>query len=52
MKNDVIFTQAFYDKNHPKVVAKEETVLLTINKSLYAELQKKIIEDLEERSRD
>ena len=52
MKNDVIFTQAFYEKKHPRTIAKEQTVLLTISKSLYEDLQNKIIGDIEEKSRD
>lgn len=32
-------TEAFYNKSHPEIVAKEETVLLTFHKSLYPIIQ-------------
>ena len=51
-KNDVVFSQAFYGKSHPTAIAKEETVLLTISKRIYPLIQKKIADDIEEKSRD
>ena len=38
-KNDVIMTQAFYDAEHPTIIAKEETVLLTFDKKIYSIIQ-------------
>lgn len=45
-------TEAFYGKKHPEIIAKEETVLLTLSKDLYSLMQKKIMEDINEKSRD
>lgn len=45
-KNDVIMTEAFYNKTHPEIVAKEETVLLTFHKNLYPIIQEKLMADI------
>lgn len=46
IKNDVIMTEAFYGKTHPQILTKEETVLLTFHRSLYALIQSKLMEDI------
>ena len=45
-------TEAFYGKTHPQIVAKEETVLLTFHRTLYPIIQSKLMEDINEKSRD
>lgn len=52
IKNDVIMTQAFYGSEHPSIVAKEETVLLTFPRGCYEEIQTKLFKDIEDKSRD
>lgn len=46
IKNDVIMTEAFYEKTHPEIIADEETVLLTFHKNLYPIIQDKIMKDI------
>ena len=51
-KNDVIMSQAFYESDHPTIVAKEETVLLAFDRSIYPIIQEKLFKEIEEKSRD
>ena len=44
-------SQAFYKTSHPTIVAKEETVLLTIDKGLYKKLQQQLKQDIYDKNR-
>lgn len=43
--------QAFYKKFHPTVIAREETVILYLEKSVYAKIQRELKQDLFEKNR-
>lgn len=45
-------SQAFYSFKHPTIIAKMETVVLTIAKDIYKNIQTKLLEDILEKTRD
>ena len=50
-KDEVIMSQAFYKTTHPTVVAREETVLLYLNKEIYKKIQMGLKKEIFEKSR-
>lgn len=42
---------AFYKKEHPSIIAQQETVILCINKQIYKRLQQQLKQDLYDKNR-
>ena len=50
-RNEILMSQAFYKTYHQTIVAKEETVLLCIDKGLYKKLQEQLKQDIYDKNR-
>ena len=51
-KNEVILKDAFLGRNHPTIRSREETIVLTLDRSLWADINKIVRREIELKERN